>query len=58
MHHSLTVTSSTFNRRCIIFFQCMGKKGRKEMLSTFRNSSWERGRVNLIFPPDLAGDVN
>ena len=28
------------------------------MLSTFLNSSWESGCVNLICLPDLAGDVN
>ena len=27
-------------------------------LSTFLNSSWESGRVNVIFLPDLAGDLN
>ena len=32
----------------------MGEK----TLSTFLNSSWESGRVNLIFSPDLAEDVN
>ena len=27
------------------------------MLSTFLHSSWEKGRVNMIFQPDLAVDV-
>ena len=30
----------------------------EKMLSTFLNSSWESGRVNLILLPDLVGDVN
>ena len=28
------------------------------MLSTFLNSSWESERVNLVFIPDLAEEVN
>ena len=39
------------------FFNVWDSIGEKT-LSTFLNSSWESGRVNLIFLPDLAGDVN
>ena len=41
-----------------MIFQCMGENRRTKLLSTFLNISWERGRVNLIFSPDLVGDVN
>ena len=37
--------------------QCMGENRRK-ILSTILYSSWERGRVNLVFPANLAGDVS
>ena len=34
--------------------QCMGENSRK----TLRHSSWERGRVNLIFLPNTGWDVS
>ena len=33
---------------------CIGENA----ISTLLHSSWEMGHVNLIFSPDLAGDVN
>ena len=30
----------------------------EKMLSTFLHSSWERGRVNLIFHTDFVGGMN
>ena len=45
-------------RRCLVFFQCMGEYRRNKTLSTFLYISWERGRVNLIISPDIAGDMD
>ena len=36
----------------------MGEYRRKKTVSTFLYSSWERGRVKLIFSPYIAGDMN
>ena len=41
-----------------MFFQCMGEYRRNKTLSTFLYITWERGRVNLIISPDLAGDMD
>ena len=43
--------------RCLIFFNVWDSIGEK-ILSTFLNSLWERVRVNPIFLPGLAGNVN
>ena len=40
-----------------IFFNVWEKTG-EISLNTFLHSSWERGRVRMIFLPDLNGDVN
>ena len=37
--------------------QCMGEN-RKKALSTISRTSWERGRVNLIFSNNLAGGMS
>ena len=41
-----------------IFDNTLYVQYRNETVSTFLNSSWKSGHVNLIFLPDLAGEVN
>ena len=47
--------NSRYIRRCFIFFLNVREIIEEKMLSTFLNSSWEGGCVNLITLPDLAG---
>ena len=38
--------------------QCIEENRREYLVSTFLHDSWERGRANLLFLPDLPGIVN
>ena len=51
------VRNPSYIRRCLNIFNVWDSIGEKT-LSTFLNSSWESGRVNVIFLPDLAKGGN
>ena len=47
----------SYIRRCLIFLNVrMEEYRKKHYISTFLHTSWERGHVNLILLPNLAGD--
>ena len=54
----LGVPNHNYNRRCLIFCNVWeGTYMIKKTLSTFLRSSWERGRVSMIFYDKLAVDL-
>ena len=60
---AIEIDCTTFNRytycdNCIIIYEYRWESIGEKMLSTFLHSSWERGRVSLIFQIELVSDVN